>query len=116
MDPRPEKRGQAYCYAKARQDELVAEYAKQYGIPCVFVRPGVVYGPGNEAIHARVGLGTFGLFLHLGGSNKVPLTYVDNCAEAIVPPVSSRASTGKCSTLSMMNCHAGSFSVNTRAK
>jgi nucleoside-diphosphate-sugar epimerase len=30
-----------------------------------------------------VGLGTFGLFLHMGGSNKVPFTYVENCAEAI---------------------------------
>ena len=62
----------------------MAQYAKEYGIPCVFVRPGVVYGPGNEAIHARVGLGTFGVFLHLGGGNTLPLTYVDNCAEAIV--------------------------------
>ena len=32
----------------------------------------------------RVGINTFGLFLHLGGSNRIPLTYVDNCAEAIV--------------------------------
>jgi nucleoside-diphosphate-sugar epimerase len=31
-----------------------------------------------------VGIGTFGLFLHLGGSNTIPLTYVDNCAEAVV--------------------------------
>jgi len=30
-----------------------------------------------------VGIGTFGLFLHLGGSNTLPLTYIDNCAEAI---------------------------------
>ncbi len=39
---------------------------------------------GNEAITNRVGIGTFGLFLHLGGSNTMPLTFVDNCAEAIV--------------------------------
>jgi nucleoside-diphosphate-sugar epimerase len=32
----------------------------------------------------RVGIGTFGIFLHLGGSNRLPLTYVDNCAQAIV--------------------------------
>jgi nucleoside-diphosphate-sugar epimerase len=84
IEPRPEKRGQAYCYAKVRQDELVARYFKEYGLPCVIVRPGVVYGPGNEAIHARVGLDTFGIFLHLGGGNTLPITYVDNCAEAIV--------------------------------
>jgi nucleoside-diphosphate-sugar epimerase len=31
-----------------------------------------------------VGVGTFGVFLHLGGSNPVPFTFVDNCADAIV--------------------------------
>jgi nucleoside-diphosphate-sugar epimerase len=31
----------------------------------------------------RVGIDTFGMFLHLGGSNTLPLTYVDNCADAI---------------------------------
>ena len=53
-------------------------------MPFVIVRPGHVYGPGNEAISARVGVGTFGTFLHLGGSNTIPFTYVDNCSEAIV--------------------------------
>ena len=43
-----------------------------------------MYGPGNEAITGRVGIGTFGVFLHLGGANTIPFTYVDNCAEAIV--------------------------------
>ena len=50
----------------------------------MILRPGVVYGPGNKGIHGRVGIGTFGLFLHLGGSNILPLSYVDNCADAIV--------------------------------
>jgi nucleoside-diphosphate-sugar epimerase len=47
------------------------------------LRPGWVYGPGNTALTGRVGIGTFGVFLHLGGSNAIPLSYVDNCAEAI---------------------------------
>ena len=49
----------------------------------MIVRPGYVYGPGNEGITGRVGINPFGLFLHLGGSNTIPLSYVDNCAEAI---------------------------------
>ena len=81
--PHPAQRGEAYCFAKAEQDEIVAEYGKRIGIPYVIVRPGQVYGPGNEGITARVGIGTFGLFLHLGGSNTIPFTYVDNCVEAI---------------------------------
>jgi len=80
----PEHRGEAYCYAKVRQEQLVAEYGKKFGIPYVVVRPGSVYGPGNSEITGRVGIGTFGLFLHLGGSNRIPFTHVENCAEAIV--------------------------------
>lgn len=84
VEPHPELRGNAYCFAKVKQEEMVATYGRNHGLPFVTLRPGVVYGPGNEQIHGRVGLGTFGLFLHLGGSNPVPLTYVDNCAEAVV--------------------------------
>ncbi len=84
IETRPELRGDAYCFAKVKQDEILINYGKKHGLPYVVVRPGFVYGPGNEAITGRVGLGSFGTFLHLGGSNPIPLTYVDNCAEAIV--------------------------------
>lgn len=83
MDTNSDLRGEAYCYAKVKQDELVTDYARRFGIPFVIVRPGYVYGPGKSAITGRVGIGTFGLFLHLGGANTIPFTYVDNCAEAI---------------------------------
>jgi len=83
IEEHPEQRGDAYSFAKVKQDEIVTEYAQKFGIPCVTVRPGHVYGPGNEAITGRVGISTFGVFLHLGGSNPIPFTYVDNCAEAI---------------------------------
>ncbi len=83
VENRPELRGDAYCFAKVKQDEIVTDYGKRFGIPYVIVRPGYVYGPGNEGITGRVGVGTFGVFLHLGGSNAIPFTYVDNCAEAI---------------------------------
>jgi len=80
----PEVRGEAYCYAKAKQDDLVIEYGRKHRVPYVILRPGTVYGPGKKAITGRVGIDTFGIFLHLGGSNKIPLTYIDNCAEALV--------------------------------
>jgi nucleoside-diphosphate-sugar epimerase len=84
VEEHPELRGEAYCFAKVRQEQIVAEYGKNFGIPYVVVRPGAVYGEGQGGITIRVGVGTFGLFLHLGGSNTIPFTYVDNCAEAIV--------------------------------
>ncbi len=84
VEPKPALRGEAYCFAKCRQEEIVQEYGSKHKLPYVILRPGHVYGPGNEGISSRVGIGTFGIFLHLGGSNRVPLSYVDNCAEAIV--------------------------------
>ena len=84
LEPHPEINGDAYCFAKVRQEQLVADFGKKFGIPYVVVRPGSVYGGGKGEITSRVGLGTFGLFLHMGGSNTIPFTYVDNCAEAIV--------------------------------
>ena len=84
IETHPERRGDAYCFAKVKQDELLNEYARSRGLPTVIVRPGWVYGPGNEALTGRVGIGTFGLFLHLGGGNQIPASYVDNCARAIV--------------------------------
>lgn len=84
MEEHPELRGEAYCFAKVKQEELLYEYGKNFGIPYVVVRPGNVYGPGKTGIVGRVGIDSFGVFLHLGGSNPIPFTYVDNCAEAIV--------------------------------
>lgn len=84
LESQPHLTGEAYCYAKVRQEELVMEYGRKYHIPFVIVRPGVVYGPGNKGLTGRVGIGTFGIFIHLGGSNIIPLSYVDNCADAII--------------------------------
>jgi nucleoside-diphosphate-sugar epimerase len=83
LETRPQQRGDAYTFAKVKQEEVVADYGRRFGLPYVMVRPGYVYGPGNEAITGRVGIGTFGIFLHLGGANTIPFTYVDNCADAI---------------------------------
>jgi nucleoside-diphosphate-sugar epimerase len=84
IEASPALRGEAYCFAKVKQDELVAAYGRRHAIPYVLVRPGAVYGPGARGITGRVGTGAFGIFLHLGGGNVIPFTYVDNCAEAVV--------------------------------
>ncbi len=79
-----ELRGDAYCFAKVKQEQFVAHYGKDFEIPYVVVRPGAVYGAGKDEVTGRGGINTFGFFLHLGGPNTVPFTYVDNCAEAII--------------------------------
>ena len=50
VEKHPELRGDAYCFAKVKQDEIVTEYGKKFGIPYVIVRPGYVYGPGKASI------------------------------------------------------------------
>lgn len=76
--------GDSYVFAKLKQDELVVDYGKKFGIKYVILRPGSVFGPGKSSITGRVGIDTFGIFLHLGGPNRIPLTYIDNCSDAIV--------------------------------
>ena len=84
VDKKLLERHEPYTYGKAKQDELVLKYAHRDNLPYVIIRPGVVFGPGKVKITDRIGTDTFGVFLHLGLQNIIPLTYVDNCAEAIV--------------------------------
>jgi len=83
METHPEWRD-VYSYSKLRQEQLFWEYRERFGFELVVLRPGVIYGPGGGHFSNRVGLNLFGTFLHLGGGNLLPLTYVENCAEAIV--------------------------------
>jgi len=84
LEDAPQERFDAYGFGKLKQEELVKEYGKRHNLPYVIVRPGAVFGPGKRELSGRVGIDTFGFFIHLGGSNYLPLTFVDNCAEAIV--------------------------------
>jgi len=72
-----------YGYAKTRQEHLLGEVKQQYGFETVVLRPGVIYGPGGGALSPRVGLNVMGWFFSLGGGALLPLTYVENCADAV---------------------------------
>jgi nucleoside-diphosphate-sugar epimerase len=78
------RRHDPYGYGKLKQEQLVEKYHGTKGVPYVTLRPGAVFGPGRTSLSGRIGIDTFGIFLHMGGSKLIPLTYVDNCAEAIV--------------------------------
>lgn len=84
IEDAPQARYDAYGFGKLKQEELVQEYGRARGLPWVILRPGTVYGPGKKDLTGRIGIDTFGFFIHIGGSNELPLTFVDNCAEAIV--------------------------------
>src|SRR4029077_12947490 len=84
LEDAPQERFDAYGFGKLKQEELVKEYGEKYGLPYVILRPGYVYGPGKTELNGRVGINTFGFFIQVDGSHLLPLTFVDNCAEAIV--------------------------------
>ncbi len=84
LEDAPQERYDAYAFGKLKQEELVRQYGAAKNLPYVILRPGAVFGPGKKALSGRVGIDTFGFFIHLGGGNQLPLTFVDNCAEAIV--------------------------------
>lgn len=82
LEPHPEWRD-PYSFAKQRQEALAWRLAREEGLPLAVVRPGWIFGPGQDLLGGRVGLSLFGLFLHLGGDNPMPLTWIANCAEAV---------------------------------
>lgn len=84
LENAPQERFDAYGFGKLKQEELVRQYGVHRKLPYAIVRPGAVFGPGKRDLSGRIGINTFGFFIHLGGSNQLPLTFVDNCAEAIV--------------------------------
>jgi nucleoside-diphosphate-sugar epimerase len=84
LEDAPQERFDAYGFGKLKQEELVKEYGTKYKLPYVILRPGYVFGPGKRELSGRVGIDTFGFFIQVNGSSLLPLSFVDNCAEAIV--------------------------------
>lgn len=79
-----------YIAAKLAQERLVQDPAR--GLDWRILRPGLVFGPGRTwshdlgmALHPR-------LWLTFAGSATLPLTYVDNCAAALVAAAEGGAS------------------------
>jgi nucleoside-diphosphate-sugar epimerase len=84
LEDTPQERSDAYGFGKLKQEELVKEYGEKHKLPYVILRPGYVFGPGKKELNGRIGINTFGFFIQISGSNCLPLTFVHNCAEAIV--------------------------------
>ena len=83
LETHPEWRD-PYSHAKLRQEQMFWKYQVQNGFELVVLRPGVIFGPGSAHFSERVGLKIGEWHLTLGGSNQLPLTYVENCADAVV--------------------------------
>src|SRR5882724_3750980 len=84
LEDAPQERFDAYGFGKLKQEQIVREYGNEHNLPYVILRPGYVFGPGKRELNGRVAINTFGFLIQVGGSHLLPLTFVDNCAEAIV--------------------------------
>jgi len=83
IERRPARR-ETYAQSKLLQEQLVRREAEARGLELTVVRPGFIYGPGNtwtDQLGVRIGANWWLRFASLG---RLPLTYVENCAEAIV--------------------------------
>lgn len=86
LEPKPEARD-AYTITKMIQERLVAETCDTAGTDCIIIRPGAIYGPGKDWDFGRaLSVGKYDLVFAPGAIFR--LTYVDNCADAIVKAIS----------------------------
>ena len=71
-----------YAQTKLVQERLVRQFGNA-GNQVTILRPGVIWGKDNH-FTARIGMGGESAWVKFGGRQILPLTYVENCAEAIV--------------------------------
>lgn len=73
-----------YSQTKLQQERLVREFCEENAISYAILRPGVIFGSGNLWT-ARLGMQlSERLWIRTGAWARLPLTYVENCAEAIL--------------------------------
>ena len=72
-----------YAHTKLVQERLIREQGTRLGWDWVVLRPGVIYGRDNLWT-ARLGVRGGKVWLRTGAWARLPLTYVENCADAIV--------------------------------
>jgi nucleoside-diphosphate-sugar epimerase len=83
-----------YAHTKLVQERLVREHAESHQWDCVILRPGVIWGKDN-LFTARLGIQAGRVWVRTGAWARLPLTYVENCAEAVVMAAESKAAQGQ---------------------
>jgi UDP-glucose 4-epimerase len=84
----------AYDIAKSWQERVVRRMAESHGWQLTVMRPGFVWGRGRDVI-AGMGRIVGRIYLMIGPATRLPLTYVDNCADCLVAAAESQAAIGQ---------------------
>jgi nucleoside-diphosphate-sugar epimerase len=92
-----------YARTKLFQERLVLEECARQNWSCIVLRPGAIYGKGSLWT-ARLGMGEKGsTWLLVGGFARIPVTYVENCAEAVL--LSAEQCAGKQCVINVVDDH-----------
>ncbi len=90
-----------YAKSKIAAEKIVWEYIKAQKLSCVIFRPGAIYGPHGHIFPATLGLGMGEeKIILMGNSNStLPLSYVENVAEAVVRSLQMKEAVDECFNL-----------------
>ncbi len=90
-----------YAKSKIAAEKIVWEYLQAQKLPCVIFRPGAVYGPHGHIFPATLGLGMGEEKIILMGNSRstLPLSYVENVADAVVRSLQLHGAAGECFNL-----------------
>jgi len=84
-----------YARTKLLQERLVREHAEAHGLKVTCLRPGMIYGRGDLFL-ARLGLrASDRWWVRIGGNTRIPINYVENCADAVVSAAEIPESAGE---------------------
>jgi 2-alkyl-3-oxoalkanoate reductase len=84
-----------YAQTKLIQEKLVYEFEETHKAQVTIIRPALIYGRNNLWSTLLGGRLTDNLWLRIGAHATMPLTYVENCAEAIILAVESKEAIGQ---------------------
>jgi nucleoside-diphosphate-sugar epimerase len=73
-----------YTYSKVVQEQIAWKLSRDLLLPLVVIRPGVIFGDERGVLSHRIGLPIGNWMLRMGGRQRLPFTYVNNCADAVV--------------------------------
>ncbi len=73
----------SYCRAKIAQEMIGLKSAQKHGLVVTALRAGAIIGPGR-LLTSRLGVVKRKFALQLGRDARLPVSYVDHCAEAMV--------------------------------
>jgi nucleoside-diphosphate-sugar epimerase len=94
LEREPEQRD-SYLRTKLMQEQMVREFARDRGGRISILRAGVLYGRGH-LWNARLGVALRpNLWLRIGNRAEMPLTYVENCADAILSAAEHQEAIGE---------------------